>query len=90
MPKLKLTLQQVKENYNREVAHRTQHRINALNQTTTCGDKRKETNIAEIDVWPCEVQDTLHNMTKKMYILICIVAVLIVYFCAVSPYRAST
>ena len=90
MPKLKLTLQQVKENYKREVAQRTNHRIKALTQTTTSRENVEEDNCAEIEVFPCEVHDTLHNMNKKMNVLICIVAILVVYFCAVSLYRTSS
>ena len=90
MPKLKLTLQQVKENYKREVAQRTNQRINKLTQTRTSRKNVEEDHCAEKVVFPCEVHDTLHNMNKKINVLICIVAILVVYFSAVSLYQTSS
>jgi hypothetical protein len=88
MPKLKLTLQQVRENYAREVAQRTKLRIDALTSTTNSRQNREELNCAETEVLPCEIQDAIYNMNKKMNVMMCIVALLVVYLCAMPIHRA--
>jgi hypothetical protein len=55
MPKLKHTLQQVKENYNRDVAQRTKDRIEALTSETTYTEYREDTNYAEEGLLDCRI-----------------------------------
>jgi hypothetical protein len=55
MPKLKLTLQQVKENYKRDVTQRTKDRIEALTSETTNTENREDTNYAEEGVLDCRI-----------------------------------
>ena len=88
MPKLKLTLQQVRENYAREVAQRTKLRIDGLTSTTNSRQNREDLNYAEMEVLPCEIQDAIYNMNKKMNVMMCIVALLVVYLCAMPIHLA--
>ena len=78
MPKLKLTLQQVKENYNRDVAQRTKDRIEALTSETTYTEYREDTNYAEEGLLDCRILAAkIKTSQKKMDFLICLVALLV-------------
>ena len=91
MPKLKLTMQQVKENYKRDVAQRTKDRIEALTSETTNTDNGEHKNYAEKgdDVSNQKKMDVQKKMDcgihaanikinqKKMDVLICLVALLV-------------
>ena len=78
MPKIKLTLQQVKENYKRDVAQRTKDRIEALTSETTNTEYPEDTNYAEEGVLDCQILAAkIKTNQKKMDFLICLVALLV-------------
>jgi hypothetical protein len=78
MPKLKLTLQQVKENYKRDVTQRTKDRIEALTSETINTDNTEETNFAEERVLACRILAAkIKTNQNKLDVLIYVVALLV-------------